>query len=297
MYHSADLEAASVLDPEALALIHEVVESCAGLSRRELAQTVCELAGWKRASGRLKALECMRLLERLEHAGELALPRKERRRPIGSRTRIPVTARGERGPELVGELRDIEPINVEVVETAAQRLLFRELVGRHHYLGYAVAYGAQIRYLVHATRPEPAVVGCVQFSSPAWRMAARDAWIGWDDQTRRKNLQRVVANSRFLVLPWVRVANMASHVLSVATRKVGKDWPRRYGVEILLVETLVDTNRYRGDCYRAANWIRLGETAGRGRMDREHRRHGAAPKTVFVYPLVKDARRRLRGVA
>jgi hypothetical protein len=186
---------------------------------------------------------------------------------------------------------------VEVVETAAQRLLFRELVGRHHYLGYAVAYGAQIRYLVYATRPMPAVVGCVQFSSPAWRMAARDAWIGWDDETRRKNLQRVVCNSRFLLLPWIRVANMASHVLSLAARRVAADWPRRYGVEVLLVETLVDTSRYRGDCYRAANWIRLGETAGRGRMDREHRRHGAAPKTVFVYPLVKDARRRLREVA
>lgn len=287
-------EATSIVDPEALKLIREVVASCSGLSRRELAQTVCELAGWKRASGRLKALECARLLERLEVAGELALPPKERRRPFGARTKVPVTAQGDCGPELVGELRDVAPIRVELVETAAQRLLFRELIGRHHYLGYAVAYGAQLRYLVHATKPEPAAVGCVQFSSPAWRMAARDAWVGWDDPTRRRNLQRVVANSRFLLLPWVHVANMASYVLSVAARKVGKDWPRRYGVEVFLAETLVDTRRYRGDCYRAANWIRLGETSGRGRMDREHRRHGAAPKTVLVYPLVKDAARRLR---
>jgi hypothetical protein len=180
------------------------------------------------------------------------------------------------------------------VETAAERLLFRELVGRHHYLGFAVAYGAQVRYLVYASRPERRVVGCVQFSSPAWRMAARDAWIGWDDQTRRKNLQRVVANTRLLLLPWIHVKNLASHVLSRAVRQVATDWARRYGVTVLLLETLVDSSRYRGDCYMAANWIRLGETAGRGRMDREHRRHGAAPKTVFVYPLVKDARRRLR---
>jgi hypothetical protein len=294
MNQDTDREPGIVLDSEALGLIREVVGSCSGLSRKELAQTVCELVGWKRASGRLKALECVRLLERLEEAGELVLPARERRRPVGSRTRVPVTARGERGPDLVGELRDVAPIKVEVVENRAQRLLFRELVGRHHYLGYAVAYGAQIRYLVYATRPERTAVGCVQFSSPAWRMAARDAWIGWDDGTRKRNLQRVVCNSRFLLLPWVHVKNLASHVLSQATRQVATEWPRRYGVEILLVETLVDPSRYRGDCYVAANWIRLGETAGRGRMDREHRRHGAAPKTVFVYPLVKDAARRLR---
>jgi len=294
MTRGTELEPGSVLDAEALTLIREVVGSCTGLSRKELAQTVCELAGWKRASGRLKALECVRLLERMEEAGELVLPAKERRRPAGSRTRIPVTADGEPGTELVGELGDVAPIGLDAVETAAQRRLYRELVGRHHYLGYAVAYGAQLRYLVYAARPERAVVGCVQFSSAAWRMAARDAWIGWDDQTRRKNLQRVVCNSRLLLLPWIRVRNLASHVLSLATRRVVVDWPRHYGIDVLLVETLVDTSRFRGDCYMAANWIRLGETSGRGRQDREHLRHGAAPKTVFVYPLVKDAGRRLQ---
>jgi hypothetical protein len=294
MNQGAHLEGSLALDPESLALVREVAASCAGLSRKELAQTVCELAGWKRASGRLKALECVRLLERMEEAGELVLPAKERRRPVGSRTTIPVTARGERGPDLQGELREVAPVSLEAVETRSQALLYRELVGRHHYLGYAVAYGAQLRYLVYAARPQRAVVGCVQFSSPAWRMAARDAWIGWDDATRARNLQRVVCNSRLLLLPWIRVRNMASHVLSLATRQVAVDWPRRYGVEVMLAETLVDTSRYRGDCYAAANWFRLGETAGRGRQDREHQRHGAAPKTVFVYPLVKAARRRLR---
>jgi hypothetical protein len=122
----------------------------------------------------------------------------------------------------------------------------------------------------------------------------RDAWIGWDDATRERNLQRVVSNSRFLILPWVRVTNLASSVLSLAVRQLHLDWRRRYAVEVLLVETLVDTRRYRGHCYRAANWICLGETTGRGRMDREHLRHGASTKTVLVYPLVKDAAKRLR---
>ncbi|MGH2608211.1 MAG: DUF4338 domain-containing protein [Tepidiformaceae bacterium] len=281
--------------PKELALIHEVVGSCSGLSRKELAQTVCELLGWKRPSGALKAQECREFLERLESAGALKLPEKQARRPLGSRTRVPVTARGERGRDLVGEVGEFAPIEIELVETADQRLLFRELVGRHHYLGHAVPFGAHLRYLVYASRPERAVVGCVQFSSPAWRMAARDAWIGWDDPTRRRNLQRVVNNSRFLILPWVRVKNLASLVLSLAVRRLCVDWPRRYGVEVLLVETLVDTSRYSGHCYRAANWIRLGETTGRGRMDREHLRHGASTKTVLVYPLVKDAARRIRG--
>ena len=280
--------------PRELALIHEVVGSCSGLSRKELAQTICELLGWKRPSGRLKGQECREFLERLEAAGVLALPEKRQGRPVGSRTSVPVTARGECGRDLVGDLSDFSPIEIDAVETPDQSLLFRELVGRHHYLGHKVPFGAHLRYLLYACRPERAVVGCIQFSSAAWRMAVRDAWIGWDDATRERNLSRVVNNSRFLILPWVRVKNLASRVLSLAVRRLTTDWPRRYGVEVLLVETLVDTSRYRGECYRAANWISLGETTGRGRMDREHLRHGASPKTVLVYPLVKDAARKLR---
>jgi hypothetical protein len=277
-----------------ITLIREVVESCAGLSRKELAHTVCELLGWRRPSGALKARECREFLERLEAAGTLALPAKAATRPVGSRTRVPVTTHGDPGRELVGEVSAFAPIELMAVETAEQRLRFRELVGRHHYLGHAVPFGAHLRYLVYAARPARTVVGCVQFSSPAWRLAARDQWIGWNDVTRGRNLQRVVNNSRFLILPWVRVQNLASVVLARAVRQVAVDWPRRYGVEVLLVETLVDPQRYRGHCYRAANWIELGPTRGRGRMDREHRREGAAPKTVLVYPLVKDAARRLR---
>jgi hypothetical protein len=280
--------------PKELALIREVVESCTGLSRKELAQTICELLGWKRRSGRLKALECGEFLERLEAAGVLALPQRQQRRPVGSHTSVPVTARGDRGRDLVGEVGDFAPIEIEAVENLDQRLLFRELVGRHHYLGHKVPFGAHLRYLLYACRPERAVLGCIQFSSAAWRMAVRDAWIGWDDATRQRKLPQVVNNSRFLILPWVRVKNLASRVLSLAVRRMAADWPKRYGIEVLLVETLVDTSRFRGECYRAANWILLGQTTGRGRMDRDHLRHGASTKTVLVYPLVKDVARRLR---
>ena len=125
-------------------------------------------------------------------------------------------------------------------------------------------------------------------------MAVRDRWVGWDDGTRARNLQRVVNNSRFLLLPWVGVKNLASAVLARGLGRLVVDWPRRYHLEPWLVETLVDSRRHHGGCYRAANWVALGATSGRGRMDRHGRRAGAAPKTVLVYPLVQDAQRRLR---
>ena len=246
-----------------LSLIQELVESCGGLSRMELARTVCELLDWKRPTGKLKARECREFLERLEGEGRLELPDKRPGKPVGTRTRIPQTERGEPSEPLEGELSEIQPVVLEVVRSDEQRLLFRELVDRHHYLGHAVPFGAHLRYLVYASAPAR-VVGCVQLSSPAWRMAARDLWIGWDDATRGRNLQRVVNNSRFLILPWVRVQNLASRVLSLMARQLPCEWHSRYGVEPLLLETLVDHSRYRGTCYRAANWIELGVTTGAG---------------------------------
>jgi hypothetical protein len=276
------------------ALIREVVARCSGLSRRELGHTIAELLGWRRPTGALKAQEGRELLEQLERAGQLELPGKRAGRPVGAATEVPHTAFGEQGPTLLGNLEDVTPIGLEPVRSPEQHRWFRELVGRHHYLGYRVPFGAHLKYLAWASRPRRAVLGCLQFSSAAWRMAARDRWIGWDERARLENLPHVVTNSRFLVLPWVRVANLASHVLSLATRQLALDWRRRHGVEAWLAETLVDPARFHGGCYRAANWLPVGTTTGRGRMDRAHERHGLEPKTVFVYPLVRDARERLR---
>jgi hypothetical protein len=277
-----------------LQLICAVIKRCAGLSRMELAHTVCELLQWQRSGGGLKARECREFLELLDSQGMVRLPSKRPTKPVGSRTRVPVSAEGEPAAPLQGKVGAFEPIVLEPVQSEQQRLLFRELVGRYHYLGHAVAFGAHVRYLFYSGEQ---VLGCMQFSSPAWRMAVRERWIGWDEQARRGNLQRVVNQSRFLILPWVRIANLASVVLSRALHRLRRDWEARYGVEPLLVETLVDESRYSGHCYRAANWIWLGQTAGRGRMDREHQREGAAPKAVWVYPLVANAAQRLRAQA
>ena len=280
--------------PQELDLIRSVVGQFAELSREELAATVCELLGWTRATGRLKARECREFLERLQTAGVITLPPKRVGRPVGTPTQVPVTARGEAQSAVTGTVRDIAPIVIERVTSGDARRLFRELVGRYHYLGHTVPFGAHLRYLVYASRPQRQVVGCVQFSSPAWRMAARDVWIGWDDRTRARHLPRVVNNSRLLILPWVGVKNLASTILSRTARALVADWPAAYGVTPVLLETLVDPARFDGASYRAANWIVVGTTSGRGRNDRT--RHAVrTPKRVLLYPLARDAAQHLRG--
>jgi hypothetical protein len=282
------------VQPHERAQIQDAVARFPGLSRGELALTACEWLDWRRPNGRLKAREAREFLERLARAGVWVLPDKRAGRPRGSSTSIPITSRGTAQPAVTGMVGDLGPILVERVDGPDAQRLFRELVGRYHYLGYRVPFGAQLRYLVYASMPTRTVVACLQFSSPAWRMASRDAWVGWDDAERIRNLQLVVNNSRFLILPWVRAQNLASTILSRLAKRIREDWQAAYGVAPVLLETLVDPTRFDGGCYRAANWITVGLTTGRGRMDRHTQRLGAAPKRVLLYPLVKDAAARLR---
>jgi len=276
-----------------VSLIREIVDTCGGISRRELAHRVCELLNWKRPKGGLKVRECQDLLELLEGKGILTLPGKKKSGHRVPQKSIAKTASDNPYSTLSGSVEDIAPLYVEQVRTREQRNLFKYLLTHYHYLGYAMPFGARIQYLVYASRPQREVVGCLQFSSPAWRMKARDQWIGWDAARREAALQQVVNNSRFLVLAPVR--NLASAMLSRTLRSLRCDWERLYGVTPLLVETLVSQKRFSGGCYRAANWIELGVTTGRGRMDRTHQRHGAEVKTILVYPLVKNAADRLKG--
>jgi len=278
--------------PEEICLIQEVIGTCGGISRRELAFTVCELLEWKRPGGGLKDRECQDLLEALENKGLLNLPEKRRQGSIRPKKTEPVVPCEQPYSSFSGSLGSISPLDIQRVQTREQRDRFKDLVSRYHYLGYATPYGARLQYLAYSSQPQHEVVGCIQFSSPAWRMKARDQWIGWDDERRRVGLQQIVNNSRFLVL--ARVRNLASMMLSLSLRQLSLDWQKHYGLEPLLVETLVDRQRFHGGCYRAANWIDVGNTSGRGRMDRTHQRHGAQVKTIFVYPLVKNAAGRLR---
>jgi len=276
---------------EQLELIGQITARYGKLSRTELSATVCELLGWVRPNGKPKTLECRQFLERLEQQQRLRLPMQRRGRPKGSTTKI--SADDDGGSILTPiecALEQLQPIRLELVTRAEARAQWRALVEKYHYLGHRVPFGAHLRYLIHA---EEQVLGCLQFSSPAWRMRARDQWIGWDEERRKHRLQHIVCNSRFLILPSVRVKHLASHVLAKAARQIGADWQGAFGVTPWLLETLVDPAHYRGTCYRAANWIEAGLTSGRGRDDRQHRRHGAAPKVVWIYPLFPDARERL----
>jgi len=192
---------------------------------------------------------------------------------------------------LSGPLGLYQPVRLQLLETPADHRLFRRYLSEHHYLGYRAPYGAQLRYFVRAAQPDLPPLAALLFTSAAWRMAPRDRYIGWTDAMRQANLPQVVNNSRFLILPWARIPHLASHVLAQAAQQLPRDWQVRYGVEPLLLETLVDP-RYRGVCYRAANWVEVGLTQGRGRMDREHRSPVAA-KQIFLYPLQRRWRERL----
>ncbi len=274
-----------------LELMRHTALEFSALGVTEIARTVCELLEWKRPSGGLKNHECRQLLERLQAEGFLQLPDL---RKLGGR--------GPRRADVYGPCSEpapvecaaceCEPMELVLVEGQAESRRWREQVERHHYLGCRVPFGAHLRYWVRHRQQE---LACLLWTSPAWKMQARDAWIGWSDEQRRCNLQSIVNNGRFLILPWVRVKGLASKILALNARHIPRDWEIRYGCRPLLLETLVDAARFRGTCYRAANWIHVGQTAGRGRMDREHKAHGQAVKDIYVYPLVRDARQRLCG--
>jgi len=273
-------------------LIRELARDFSALSLTELASTLCELLDWKRPNGKLKYKECRAVLEQLQTEGLVSLPAVRKTAPSRPR-KIVVRGESDARAPLTGTAGDYTPLRLEPVEGIELSSLWNQFIDRYHYLRFRVPFGANLRYLVQSDRKPGEYLACLLFSSPAWKMAPRDAWIGWNDEQRKRSLQYVVSNSRFLVLPWISVRGLASKILSLAARQLPEDWQQHYGYRPLLLETLVDPSRFRGTCYRAANWIHLGRTQGRGRMDRDNRARGRAVKDIYVFPLCRDARRRL----
>jgi hypothetical protein len=281
-----------IFSGQELEFMHEMARDYAGLAVTEIARTVCELLPWKRANGRLKDQECRQLLEYLCDQGWLRLPAVRNSGPRGPR-QIDLTEASAPQARVEGSAGEFAPLTIQLVESREESQLWTELIERHHYLRYRVPVGANLRYLVRSGTSGGSVLACLLWSSPAWKMAARDEWIGWNAEQREGNLQLLVNNSRFLVLPWVRIQGLASKILAQSVRQLLLDWEHHYGYRPLLLETLVDAQRFRGTCYRAANWIRVGQTQGRGRMDREHRTEGLAPKDIYLYPLCRNVQRKL----
>lgn len=274
-------------------MIREVVAQCSSLSLTEISRTLSELLDWKRPNGKLKNHECRLLLERLRDQGVVSLPAVQ---PLGGRgpRRARLTSRSDPQPEITGSPAEFEPLRLTLVraENQADLRLWTEYLERYHYLGHRMPMGASLRYLVRSPHPPQPVLACLLWSSPAWKIEARDRWIGWSPQQRARNLPFIVNNSRFLLLPWLRVKGLASKILAHGARQLPPDWEQHYGYRPLLLETLVEEERFRGICYRAANWIALGRTCGRGRMDRDHQAP-LRPKLVFVYPLGRRVQQRL----
>jgi hypothetical protein len=272
-----------------LELMRQIAREFSALGVTEIARTVCELLEWRRPSGKLKNHECRQMLERLQAEEFLKLPAL---RKLGGRgPRRPDLSGPCAGPTAVaGTVSEYTPLELVLVEGETESRRWREKVERYHYLGCRVPFGANLRYWVRSRDRE---LACLLWNSPAWKMQARDACIGWSEAQRQYNLQQIVNNGRFLILPGVSVKGLASKILALSARQVPGDWEKHYRCRPVLLETLVDAARFGGTCYRAANWIPVGQTTGRGRMDREHRGHGQAVKDIYVYPLVHDAQQRL----
>ncbi len=277
-----------------LDLIQQVCSDFASLGRTEISRTVCELLGWKRPNGGLKNHECRLLLERMQGLGLVALPPLGRSGKRGPRL-VSVASHSEPEADLVGSAGEFEPLSLSIVASNAESRLWRELIERYHYLHCRVPVGANLRYLIRSQRAPERVLACLLWSSPAWKMAVRDRWIGWNDEQRRRNLQLIVNNARYLILPWVHVRGLASKILSLCARQLPGDWERLYGYRPLLLETLVESRRFRGTSYRAANWLVLGQTQGGGRMDRLRTAQDRTSKEVYVYPLCRNVQERLQS--
>jgi hypothetical protein len=274
--------------PEELTLMQQAAGDCAGLGVTEIARTICAWLDWKRPNGRLKNHECRLLLERLERDGFLTLPPL---RPSGRRGPRRVSIELETPPLIDATIAELEPLRLTLVD-ASRSPLWRQLIERFHYLGCRVPVGAQLRYFVESGNGQ--ILACLLWTSPAWKIAARDQWIGWNLEQRSRNLQYIVNNGRFLILPSVHVKGLASTILARSARQLSHDWSRHYGYTPLLLETLVDAERFRGTCYRAANWICLGRTTGGNRTDRLRQSTPKTPKLIFVFPLHRRAQQLLR---
>lgn len=272
--------------------IRRLIEDNPGASRRALSIELCKTWGWVQANGALRDGVCRGLLLALHRGGhiELPAPRRKSAKPAWSR-RTPAPVEVDATP-LEARLSELGPVQLRQVRRTGEEQLVNGLVQQHHYLGYSPPVGEHLKYLVTA-RGRP--IACFCWSSAPRHLAPRDEHIGWSAATRKANIRLVAYQTRFLILPWVRVSHLASHLLGRMSRQLSEDWERVYAHPIYFTETFVDPERNRGTCYRAANWTALGLTKGRGK-DAPTKAPNRSLKLLFGYPLVRDFRERLCAV-
>ena len=275
-----------------LATIRDLIATHRDWHRTRLSQELCRRWDWVNENGRLKDMAARALLRKLDCAQliELPAPIRSANNHYRNRTVAWDTRALETSP-IEGQLSTLQPLRVHRVASPEATRVFRGLVQQYHYLGYTGPVGENLQYLIYDRRER--LLGCLLYGAAAWRVADRDRFIGWDEATRQRGLSRIANNQRYLILPWVRVPHLASHLLAVTRRRVSADWQAKYGHPILLLETFVEP-RFAGTCYQADNWIRVGQTTGR---TRNHRRGvpTVARKAIWLYPLQRGFRHALRA--
>ena len=281
-----------LMSPGDVLSIRTLVAENPAASRYKLSRLLCQSWDWRDPKGQLKDMAARSLMLKLAERGWISLPAKQRESP--NRMRHKTVGRVEHDRDLIASsLAGLIPLQVRELSGYPEDLrLFECLLHQHHYLSHTSSVGLNLKYLVRDRHGRP--VSCLLFGSAAWQCAARDEFIGWSAAERQRALQQITNNTRFLVLPWVEVRHLASHVLSGVLRQLRADWQRKYSRPLHLVETFVDTSRFVGSCYRAANWIEVGQTTGRTRQDRCNQIQ-VPPKRVLVYPLSQEFRRALRA--
>jgi Domain of unknown function (DUF4338) len=259
-----------------------------GANRQTLARMFCEEVNWRKPDGAVKEMSCKVAFLRMHRDGHVVLPLPTK--PANNHLKKPkATSMTNPKPEVIKNAGEYA-LTIEIAERKTSAL-WNEYIDRYHYLGYTPLPGAQMRYFVTSHDEVLALLG---FGAAAWKCAPRDASIGWDRQTQKKNLHCIVNNARFLILPWIRSKNLASRILSILAKRIASDWYARYRYEPVLLETFVEKERFRGTCYKASNWTCVGDTKGRGKLD-VHHEHKAPIKSVWLYPLRKDYARWLNG--
>ena len=277
-----------------IAEIEELIERNPLWSRWRLSRVVAQSWQWYAASGELKDMAARTLLLKLHERGLIALPER-RRAPVIRGQDAGSDLFDSRPPEpVVASLSALGPLQIQVVgPKQPDYRLFQRYLSQYHYLGHHGPVGENIAYLIRSGAGVD--LACLLFGAAAWQCAPRDRWIGWSSEQRAQGLQFIANNSRFLILPWLRVPHLATHILSQMAQRIEADWQRRYHHPVYLLETFVQQDRFRGTCYQAANWVRVGQTTGRTRQSRRHRDNEvhAPVKDIYLYPLTSDGRRPL----
>lgn len=275
-----------VVTPQDILFLRQFIAENSHLSRRRLSAKVCEAWDWRQPNGALRDMVCRGLLLMLHRAGEIELP------PVRFVARNPFLERERPRPMLIdmtpfiGSVQQLQPVEVQQVRRTSDEPLFNSLIEHHHYLGYEQPVGEHLKYLIWSHgRP----IACMAWSSAPRHLASRDRFIGWNQHARKRNIRFIAYNTRFLILPWIQAPHLASHILSRVTTRLSADWERMYGHPIMFAETFIDPERFRGTCYRAANWILLGRTTGRGKDDLTHRQNRSI-KEVYGLPLTRKFR-------